>query len=289
MSIQAMVWVLEHSPTKGAERLILLSLANHAGANAETGEWECWPGIGTIQREANMDRERTVKDCLTAMESAGIIVRVINGAPDQRIPKNRRPNLYRIVRTAGVSESDTPARGAGNRPAGVSDSAVRGVGYRRLGVSLSDTQTIIEPSVEPSVEPNPPTPQADSDLFGNEVARSARRDEKPKSLIERHTATFLAAYPESQPASPYAVQLELGRAVKRERFAVILDGLERWKTYWVAAGKAPEHIQSPKNWLKERNWMASPPAVRRSNPGGRSLDDRLGAFIERNGLAGEAS
>lgn len=48
MSIQAVAWVLEHSETRGAARLALISIANYADKN--TGE--CFPSMRTIAREA---------------------------------------------------------------------------------------------------------------------------------------------------------------------------------------------------------------------------------------------
>jgi hypothetical protein len=120
MSIQAMSWVLDHSPTKGADRLVLLSLANHASKEQVNGAWECWPGVATICREAGLERPRTVQECLARLEAAGAIERVINGAPDKRIHPSRKPNLYRIH---GVSVSVTPGQGwgDGSRQGGVSD------------------------------------------------------------------------------------------------------------------------------------------------------------------------
>jgi hypothetical protein len=138
MSIQAVAWVLEHErTTTGAERLVLLALANHAGADGEA-----WPSVETIMAEANLARRRSVTDALTALARKGLIERVVNGAPDSRIPTDRRPNLYRL---AGVSRNVTPL-------------PLRGVESRRNGVSQNGTQTVSEPSTKkasPSSEPLP--------------------------------------------------------------------------------------------------------------------------------------
>lgn len=137
MSVQALGWVLDNSTTTGSDRLVMISLANHA---TNQPPWECYPGIATIAREAGIARPRTVQEALARLEANGHIQRIINGATDNRIRPDRRPNLYRIM--IGVTESDTPC--------GVTDSAQRGDGFRRNGVTDSVTQTVIEPSAKPS-------------------------------------------------------------------------------------------------------------------------------------------
>lgn len=93
MSVQAMAWVLqdEHT-TRGPDRLVLLALANHANEDAQ-----CWIGVATIMREANIAQERTARAALRALEAAGLIATERQAAPDSRIPANRRPNLYTIL------------------------------------------------------------------------------------------------------------------------------------------------------------------------------------------------
>lgn len=107
-----MGWVLDHSPAEGAERLVLLSLANHAGASPVDGAWESYPGVETIKKEANLRRLRTVQEVLARLIAGGHIERVLNGAPDDRIRKDRRPNLYRILVERGLGF----AVGSGDQP-----------------------------------------------------------------------------------------------------------------------------------------------------------------------------
>jgi len=163
MSVQAIGWVLDHSTTRGADRLVLIALANYASSDG----WDCYPSIATIARCAGIARERTVQECLARLAENGHIERVINGAPDSRIRGDRRPNHYRILRTDGVSESDIPQaeRGVASRPNGVSFRAERGVASRPNGVSESATQTVIEPSKDPLVDPLGASAPPDSDVF----------------------------------------------------------------------------------------------------------------------------
>lgn len=105
MSVQALGWILDHSPATGVGRLVLVSIANHASGDPEGDPlaWEAYPGIATIAREARLDRQRTVTEAVSRLVAAGQLVRVVNGAPDERIPLDRRPNLYRILMDAGVA------------------------------------------------------------------------------------------------------------------------------------------------------------------------------------------
>lgn len=153
-----MGWVLDHSPAEGAERLVLLSLANHAGPSPVDGAWESYPGVETIQKEANLRRVRTVQEVLARLIAGGHIQRIVNGAPDERIRSNRRPNLYRILVSAGrgfvaaddkdpVKESDdepAPRGAAGRHGTNGSEAAVSGAAARHpsddLGVPSHDNQ-----------------------------------------------------------------------------------------------------------------------------------------------------
>lgn len=97
MSVQALGWVFDHSPTTGSDRLVLLSLANHAGDTANGDGYEAYPSNETIGREAGLTREQTVKDAINRLIADGAITRVINGAPDERMRRDRRTNLCTIL------------------------------------------------------------------------------------------------------------------------------------------------------------------------------------------------
>jgi hypothetical protein len=115
VSYQATAAVFDNVPgsvASGADRLVLLALAHHA--SAET--MECWPSIALLAVEAGVSGD-TVRRSLRNLESAGLIERKVNGAPDERIPKDRRPNLYRLHVTGGTSTGGrkTRTRGTGGR------------------------------------------------------------------------------------------------------------------------------------------------------------------------------
>lgn len=310
MSVQAISWVLDHSPAEGTERLVLLSLANHAGASPVDGAWESYPGIETIRKEANLRRERTVQEVLARLAADGHIERIVNGAPDKRIRANRRPNLYRIVVARGIGfspdkppagkgpDKDPDTRGAAPRhpnrddasqhpnELGVPPHAVRGAASRHLGVPPDGTQTVIEPSMEPSV--------------------------KTKTGIAVPATTLaLVPMPENFPAEPgaaapqtpvdlfwerYPRKTHKTEALKTWRSLIgagardveIIEGLDRWNGYWQLAATPEQFIPHPANWLRRRSWEEPTPATQGTaapNGGGRK-DQQLKSVLS-NFVAGE--
>lgn len=70
MSVAALSWVLEHSDARLADRLVLLSLADHAKSDGTCS----WPSIDTIARHARISR-RQAQYSLASLEESGAIVR----------------------------------------------------------------------------------------------------------------------------------------------------------------------------------------------------------------------
>lgn len=165
MSVQALSWVMGNSPTKGTDRLVLLSLANHAGELVD-GAFEAYPGIDTIRAEANLDRRRTAQDAVTRLVNSGHVQRVVNGAPDRRIRPDRRPNLYRIVVGSGVSSERTPRD-------------ERGVAATCNGVSRERLTGPVPATPKPSEEPS-------------ENLTNQRRTRLPQDFEPNQTAQTLA-------------------------------------------------------------------------------------------------
>jgi hypothetical protein len=96
VSAQATGWVLTHADAQGADRLVLLAIANYASENAD-GDYEAYPSIERIAEEAGLDAINTVKKALRRLEKTGQLRRKVNGAPDERMQGNRRTNLYTIL------------------------------------------------------------------------------------------------------------------------------------------------------------------------------------------------
>ncbi len=70
MSLKAMVWVLEESEAKLGDRLVLLTLAEHADDDGQ----DAFPSVATISRKTRLS-ERAVHYALRSLEDAGRIAR----------------------------------------------------------------------------------------------------------------------------------------------------------------------------------------------------------------------
>lgn len=146
MSVQAMSWVFtEVDDVTGNDLLTLLALANHADQYGE-----CYPGIKRLGAEINCSG-RTVQRALSELEAKGYVKVVAQGATDRRIPSNKRPNLYRLIRG---DSSDTP------EGLGVTAQTVRGDSPGSLGVTAVSPKPSLNHQ-EPSLPPLPSSKSVD--------------------------------------------------------------------------------------------------------------------------------
>jgi hypothetical protein len=248
--------VLDHSPAKGSDRLVLISIANHAGQNPVGGAWEAWPGIGTLQREARLDRARTVNDALARLVEAGQIERVVNGAPDEHIRKDRRPNLYRVLISHGVTCGDTRCRWCGvpsdvTPPPddGVTLHAPRGDVLPHHGVTSCDAtgcrEASPEPSLEPSLKPSE-EPQPLSLALGGDAALVA----------EVAFGEFWKVYPRR--VGPGAARKAWAKAIRKAPAQRIIDAAARYAAE--THGRPVDKIAHPTTWLNGERWDDEPGA-----------------------------
>lgn len=102
MSVEHMSIVINHSVLHGAQRTVLMILANHHG------EHGAWPSIETLARGANCS-ERTVQRAISAAVEAGELeVRIQDGGTHHTRP-DRRPNRYFLVLTCPADCDGSPA------------------------------------------------------------------------------------------------------------------------------------------------------------------------------------
>ena len=143
MSIQAVSWVLEHSRTRGAARLALISIANYADRN--TGE--CFPSMRTIAREAGCSPGSVPPSVREAVRLGELVV-IDAGGPHARA-------RYRMTfATVGVQSLNTADRvGVQSDEVGVQS---EGFGARQPGLSPAQTPTTISEPLK-----NPRTREAD--------------------------------------------------------------------------------------------------------------------------------
>lgn len=239
MSVQALAWVLEReSSTTGSDRLVLLSLANHANDAREA-----WPSIDTIMREAGIRRRQTVKDALGRLEAKRLIARLVNGAPDQRLRGDRRPNLYVL------------AVDGGELPTGAREPSERGHGDRADGGTESAPAGAREPSPKPSGEP-PPDPSGEpGELFhveheGDEDDPASRPLRSGEQVPTYEFADWYREYPlhkgRGQAERAYA------GARRKASAAVLLDGA---RAYRDDPQRDPKFTAHPATWLNGERWL----------------------------------
>lgn len=129
MSVQVMTWVFEHSRSEHAERLVLLSLANHAGGDGG----DAYPSIPTIASETRLG-ESTVRGALERLKAMGELVEVgvsplrtrcfrlvmtpAESAPPQKLRprRNERQAPQKRAPNAPDSAPETSVEPSGNRP-----------------------------------------------------------------------------------------------------------------------------------------------------------------------------
>lgn len=256
MSVQALGWVLDHSPTKGTDRLVLVSIANHASPAPSDGAWEAWPGVELIRREAGLDRSRTVQDSLARLVDAGALERLVNGAPDERIRKDRRSNLYRVLLAHGVTCGDTRCRWCG-----VTRGDTRGDAPASDGVTPGDATGCREASPEPSLDPS---------LEPVEQPTPSRIDEALTAGFDRFWEVWprKAAKGEARKAWPAAVKAA-------GSIDVIVDGARRYRD---DPNRDDRYTAHPATWLRAERWNDEPlpPRAGRAAQPRRIIEDRDG-------------
>jgi hypothetical protein len=140
MSIQAIAWVFERSPSVGTERLVLLSIANHVDPDGENA----WPKLATIAAEANCS-VRVAQRAIQRLVEHGELE--IHG----RDPTSRADRAGRKFRMAQFNiwrrgdAGDTPQRKPTTQP-GITDEIIaameRGDAYDTPRLERGDAESI---------------------------------------------------------------------------------------------------------------------------------------------------
>lgn len=160
MTVQTVGWVLDHSPSRGYARLVLISLANHANRHGA----QCFPSLQTIADEAGVSRS-TAWRAIEALEAAGeLLIRRAIG----------RSNVNRYVLVMGRDpigcadlfdhpeppRSAEPARPRPPRPPGPNGDGTKGVPAEHLARTECSREEQLAPAksspVEHLADPNVP-------------------------------------------------------------------------------------------------------------------------------------
>lgn len=161
MSIEAVNWVLIHSPTAGNAKMVLVGIANHAHPDGS----ESYPAVDTLALYARVDR-RTVQRKLRELEAAGHIRR------DGVGPQGQAKWRLIMVEPSAQGGDNLPPRQPAAGAAPVSPQGAAPVSP--------------EPSFEPSIE-GTASPLVDGDVqtVFDEWLKATHRDPKRWTLTPK--------------------------------------------------------------------------------------------------------
>ena len=97
MSLRVMSWAFEESPTRGAERLVLLALAEYAN-----DEGYCWPSMASTARKGGVTR-RSVIRVIKRLEEKGCLQVKRRWDHERLMPDT---NLYRVCWTEAIRKQE---------------------------------------------------------------------------------------------------------------------------------------------------------------------------------------
>jgi len=228
MSTQAVAatLALDSATVTVQERLYLLVVASYA-------DHECiaWPGNERVAGESSLS-VRGVQRASASCEEKGLIRKLVNGAPDERIPHDKRPNRVELLYARGDAHG-TPRGDTGG---------TRGVTLVTPRGDTSVTQTVSEPSIEPSTREGE-IPTEPFDAFWKHYPRKIAKQAARRAWVARMRAgvdPMLLV----RSSERYAQVCELRET--HERFmlhpATFLGPNERWLDYppLTAAQRAEE-------------------------------------------------
>lgn len=145
MSVQALTWVLEHSEEKNGARLVLISLANHAGPDGGSA----FPSAATIMRETRLSHG-AVAAALKGLRERGAVVeegrrrhgtivyRLVMGVRDlDTSTSNLDPSQSRS-RTQAVQDLYSGRPGSGHEPSSNPSEKSSGSAARRPAETAGD-------------------------------------------------------------------------------------------------------------------------------------------------------
>lgn len=145
MSIQALVWVIERSQARLADRCVLVSIANHCDRQGQNA----WPSVDTISHEAKVS-PRKVQVSLAHLSKMGELTIARNQGP-------RGTNLYALplmTRSNPPLLAEIATSGSGGaESAGVQILRGESSSPGAQNQARKERNSSPEPSVNPSVEP----------------------------------------------------------------------------------------------------------------------------------------
>lgn len=277
MSIQALAWAIEESEAESDTRLVLISIANHAGRRGECS----FPSIATIGREARCCKS-TVLRAIERLEAMGELLVYPDVSPTQR---GGRGNRYEMPKVPGWERPE----GIEPRRSGVNLTPLSEGEVVSLETPLAKANRCHpEPEVVSSSTPKWCHPEAEvvssERAYKEEPNENQERTEntpgRARSLNRGLSDALRATAPERKPlrvgefdeffaAYPRATNRDRARRayrIVRERGAShedLMGGLRAWADYWTAALTEERFIPGPDTWLENGRWNEAPPKVSR--------------------------
>ena len=237
MSSDAVGWTFRHSPMRGADFAVHLSIADSVN---DQNDNELWMRQSKLAVKARVTRQRAC-EAISKLVDAGLL-EVLEQRPG-------KPTRFRLLMpstvvplygagsaddprvspdpTGGVTKSDTPSGG------GVSPMATGGVTNDDTGCHQ------IRHGVSPDPTPKP-----------NSSQEEPKEDSYAPAPIDACWKIFWAKYPRQ--VDPLASEREFAKATVIATPAEILAGLDRWLPIWAA--QSNKYVPNPVRFLSERRW-----------------------------------
>jgi hypothetical protein len=129
MSFTAMQAVLDYSQTTGPARAIMLILAYRANE-----QWECWPGIDGLSKNAGLSRSTTIRQINTIRKAGELFI--IRGGHALGTPGGKQvSNRYKITLKGGSTLTPPSTKGGSRLTQGGVTEDHKGVARRHKGGS----------------------------------------------------------------------------------------------------------------------------------------------------------
>lgn len=142
MSVQAISWVLSSSRSTGANRLVLISIANHVNPDGEG-----WVHVNRVLSEANVSEDSYRRAVAWAVDN-GELERDLQAGGNPSTPPRYRPNLFRFTQM----RPPQPAHPADLRPPHPADPRPPQDAPPRPPQDAPHIEAVYEPSSEPREE-----------------------------------------------------------------------------------------------------------------------------------------
>ena len=255
MSIEAMMWVKKHAPTKNStEMCILYALADRANDDG-TG---CWPYYETLADEARCSLP-TVKRYVKKLEERGLIVRgdqsTVSGYPPYR-----RPVVWDL--NMALRRGDETPEKVGYQPDTAPDRGINGdkVGYQS---EQSEVSTVTDRGITVDTDNRPITPLEPSYNPPGDASAAEGAQAQPSLLPETTTPaapsltdefdTWWQQVPRKKAKADARKAFKAAR--KKATMQQLVDGLEASMRQWQAEGREVTKIPYPATWLRAESWL----------------------------------